>query len=76
MITVDMVEIAKNKIKFGRVRLDVRVPSSHNFSNLGGQLKTRYNDTFGENWKGDLYHNHVNKVKWMKREASICIAKS
>ena len=30
--------------KFGRVRLGVRVPSFHNFSNLGDQLKSRYDD--------------------------------
>ena len=28
--------------KFGRVRPGVRVPSFHNFGNLGGQLKSKY----------------------------------
>ena len=39
------VEIASNLVQ---VRLGVRVPSFHNFGNLGGQLKTRYDDAFGE----------------------------
>ena len=34
--------------KFGRVRLGVRVPSFHNFGNLGGQLKSRYDDARSE----------------------------
>ena len=42
------VKIAPQKIKFSRVRLGVRVLSFHNFGNLGGQLKTRYDDTFGK----------------------------
>ena len=45
--------------KFGRVRLGVRVLSFHNFGNLGSQLKTRYDDTLGEKWKGDLYHKRT-----------------
>ena len=46
----------KKKRKIGRVRLGDRVLSFHNFGNLGGQLKTRYDDAFGEKRKGDLYH--------------------
>ena len=34
--------------KFGRVRLGVRVPSFQNFGNLGGQLKSRYDDARSE----------------------------
>ena len=39
--------------KLGWVRLGVRVPSFHDFGNLGGQLKTRYDDTFGQKRKRD-----------------------
>ena len=34
--------------KFGRVRLGVRVPSFHYFGNLGGQLKSSYDDARSE----------------------------
>ena len=33
--------------------------SFHNFGTLGSQLKTRYNNTLGEKWKGDLYHKRL-----------------
>ena len=42
--------------KFGQVCLGDGVLSFHNFGNLGGQLKTRYDDAFGEKRKGDLYN--------------------
>ena len=50
-------EIAE-KIKFGWVRLGlgVRVLSFNNFGNLRWSAETRYDDAFGEKWKGDLYH--------------------
>ena len=34
--------------KFSRFRLGVRVPSFHNFGNLGGQLESRYDDARSE----------------------------
>ena len=46
----------KEQSKFGRFRLGVKVLSFHNFGNLGGQMRTMYDDAFGEKWKGDLYH--------------------
>ena len=52
--------------KFGRVRLGIRVFSSHNFGNLGGQMKTRYKDAFGEKCKGDLYHERNSKLHGVK----------
>ena len=33
--------------------------SFHNCGNLGGQLKTRYDDAFGVKRKGDLYHKRT-----------------
>ena len=47
------------KLIFGWVRQGVRVPSFHNFCNLGGLLKTRYDDAFGEKRKGDLYYKRI-----------------
>ena len=46
----------KSSFKFGRARLGIKVLSFHNFGNLGGELKTRYDNAFGEKRKGDLYH--------------------
>ena len=55
------VEIAKTKQK---TKLHFKIWSSsprgqgsfHNFGNLGSQLKTRCDDSFGEKRIGDLYH--------------------
>ena len=46
-----------NSVKFAYI--GVNVLSSHNFGNLGGQLKTRYDETLGEKRKGDPYHKRL-----------------
>ena len=47
---------AYSVFKISRVHLGVRVLSFCDYGNVGGQLKTRYDDVFGEKTKGDLHH--------------------
>ena len=54
LVPLIAVEITEKKIKLGRLLLGFRVLSFHNFSNLGGQLKTGHDDAFGEKRKGGL----------------------
>ena len=56
----------KNSIfKFDWVCLGVGVLSFHNFGTLSGQLKTRYDEAFGEKQKGDLYHKRNSMGGWI-----------
>ena len=52
------VEIAK-KVPFSNSSEFAKVSGNqfpYNYGNLGGHLKTRHDDAFGEKTKGDLYH--------------------
>ena len=51
MIAVDRQKKKKIIFKFGQVRQGVRVLSFHYFGNLGGQLKTRYDDALARKEK-------------------------